>query len=402
MASRVADIGVIGGGIVGLAVARQLQADRPGAEVLVLEKDLAVGQQQTSHNSGVVHAGLYYAPGSLKARLCRRGAEMLRDYCTERGLPYQRLGKLVVARDQSEEERLRVIEGRARQNAVPDLTWLDRGHLQEVEPHVVGRAALHSPHTGATDFLKIAEAYAGDVRRSGGDVLLGRRATSIRQKPGTVEVKAGSETFRFNSLVVCGGLQSDLLAKAAGRGREPAIVPFRGEYYDLAPSRTHLVRGMIYPVPDPALPFLGVHLTRHVDGTVSVGPNAVLALAREGYTWRDVSPRDLASTFAWPGFWRMARTYWRTGAAEMRMSLGRATYLGEARTFVPELTSGDLQPGKSGVRAQALDRRGRLVDDFVIEREDAVTLVRNAPSPAATSSLAIAEHVVQVHTSTSR
>ena len=397
MAAVAADVCVVGGGIVGLAIARELLLTRPGSGVVVLEKEPEIGRHQTTHNSGVVHAGLYYAPGSLKAQLCRRGVGLLRAYCTERGIPFQEIGKLVVARTADEEQRLRAIQDRATRNEVPDLKWLDSAGMRDVEPQVVGVAALHSPRTSVTDFRAVAGAYAADVVALGGSVLTRTQVTRIRQTPTGVDVLAGGERFRFGSLVGCAGLQSDLLAKAAGRPRDPAIIPFRGEYYELVPPRGELVRGMIYPVPDPTLPFLGIHLTRHVDGVVSVGPNAVLALSREGYAWRDVSPRDVVGTLAWPGFWRLARRYWRTGLGEMRMSLAHRSFLDEARTFVPSLRQGDLVPGMSGVRAQALGRRGELVEDFVIDRTGRVTLVRNAPSPAATSSLAIAEHVVRLH-----
>lgn len=387
------EIGIVGAGIVGLALARHLLVTHSGIRVTVLEKEPAVAQHQTGRNSGVVHAGLYYAPGSLRAQLCRRGSGLLKDYCSEQALPYEELGKLVVARNAEESRRLADVADRARRNAVPGLVALGPDGIRSIEPEVTGEAALHSPTTAVTDFGAVARRLAADVVASGGEVLTGVEVVGIRQTDDDVSVLAGGLRHRFGALVVCAGLHSDRVAQLVGLSREPAIVPFRGEYSELAPSRRHLVRGLVYPVPDPRFPFLGVHLTRHVGGRVSVGPNAVLAFSREGYRWRDVSARDLKDTLAWPGFWRLAASHWRVGAAEMRASLAGQAFLEEARSFVPALAKGDLVPSSSGVRAQALDRRGRLVEDFVVERSGRVALVRNAPSPAATSALAIAEHV---------
>jgi (S)-2-hydroxyglutarate dehydrogenase len=387
-------VGVVGGGIIGLAVARQLLLSRPGLTVVVLEKEPDVARHQTGRNSGVVHAGLYYPPGSLKAVLCRRGAGMIRDYCSEHGLPFQELGKLVVARDADERAKLADIRERATSNGVPGLQSLGPAGIRDVEPHVTGVAAVLSPSTAVTDYVAIARRLAADVQELGGRVLLDAEVSAVRETAGGVHVVAGDRAHRFSSLLVCAGLHGDRIARLVGARREPAIVPFRGEYHELVPARRHLVRGLVYPVPDPRFPFLGVHLTRHIDGEVSVGPNAVLAFAREGYRWRDVSVRDLGDTLAWPGFWRLAGRYWRVGAAEMRASLAGRAFLAGARSFLPELEAADLVPRRAGVRAQALDRAGRLVEDFVIEERGRVALVRNAPSPAATSSLAIAEHVV--------
>jgi L-2-hydroxyglutarate oxidase len=393
--ARRSEIGIVGGGIVGLALARRLQQVRPDARVTVLEKEAAVGRHQTGRNSGVVHAGLYYAPGSLKARLCRRGVGLLRDYCAEHALPYAEVGKLVVARDADEHTRLLAIEERARANGVPGLERLGPDGLRSVEPEVAGVAGLHSPTTAVTDFAAVARQLAADVSAAGGEVRPGAEVTAVGEGADDVRVTAGGRDHRFDALVVCAGLHSDRLARLVGRPRDPAIVPFRGEYVELVPARRYLVRGLVYPVPDPRFPFLGIHLTRHVDGRVSVGPNAVLALAREGYRWRDVNLRDLADIVAWPGFWRVAGRYWRTGLGEMRASLSGHAFLRQAQSFVPALRKGDLVRSAAGVRAQALDRRGALVEDFVIERSGRVALVRNAPSPAATSSLAIAEHLAE-------
>ena len=385
-------IGVVGAGIIGLAVARRLQELRPDAALTVLEKERDVALHQTGRNSGVVHAGIYYAPGSLKAELCRRGVGLLRDYCAERGLPYEECGKLVVAVDATEVERLRELERRARANGVPGVRRLDRDELREIEPHAAGVEALHSPTTAITDYRAVAQALRADVEAAGGDVRLGVRVTDIHADGDGVAVLAGA-TYRFDRLVICAGLHSDRLARAAGDDAEPAIVPFRGEYYRLAPGREELVRGLLYPVPDPQYPFLGVHFTRRVGGGVDVGPNAVLALAREGYRRRDVRVGDVAATLRSPGFRRLARRHWRTGIRELRGSFLPGAFAAEARRYVPELATDDLVRAPAGVRAQAVDADGSLVDDFRISRVGAVTAVRNAPSPGATSSLAIAERV---------
>ncbi|TNY38616.1 L-2-hydroxyglutarate oxidase [Thermomonospora catenispora] len=378
----------MGGGIIGLATARRL-ASR-GARVTVLEKEDRLAAHQTGRNSGVAHAGLYYAPGSLKATLCRRGVELLREYCLERGLPYIECGKVVVARHAGEVSRLREIQRRALANGVPGLRWLDPAGLGEVEPHAAGVAALHSPRTAIVDFPAVARAFADDVTAAGGTVLLGFEVRRIRRSGGRVVV---NEELAFDRLVVCAGLHSDRVARLAGDDPAPAIVPFRGEYYRLVPQRTHLVRGLIYPVPDPRYPFLGVHFTRRVDGGVDVGPNAVLALAREGYRRRDLRPADVWETLRWPGFRRLARRHWRTGVKEMYGSAVKGAFAAEARSFVPALRTADLVPAPAGVRAQAVDPDGSLVDDFRIGQLGPIVTVRNAPSPAATSSLAIAEHI---------
>jgi L-2-hydroxyglutarate oxidase LhgO len=376
--------------LVGLAIGRALAAR--GAEVTVFDKEPELARHQSGHNSGVVHAGLYYQPGSLKATLCRRGVGLLKDFCAEHGVAYREIGKLVVARDEVERERLRGIESRSARNGVPGVRWLDGAALREIEPGVAGVAALHSPTTAIVDYPAVARALAGEIRRHGGRVLLGAPVTAIRPG-GTVTVRAGESEHRLDQLVLCAGLQSDLVARMAGDGADPVIVPFRGEYYRLVPERAGLVRGLVYPVPDPAYPFLGVHFTRRVSGGVDVGPNAVLALAREGYRRRDVRFGDLAATLRSPGFRRLARRHWRMGARELRGSLSRRAFAAEARRYVPTLRTEDLVRGPAGIRAQALDPDGSLVDDFRIRHVGQVTVVRNAPSPGATSSMAIADHI---------
>jgi L-2-hydroxyglutarate oxidase len=387
-------VGIVGAGIVGLAVGRELIRRRPGTRVVVLEKEDRVAAHQTGHNSGVVHAGIYYQPGSLKARLCTRGRTLLRDYCAERGLPYQECGKLVVAVTADDVTRLDALAARAGANQVPGLRRVGPAELREIEPHAVGLAALHSPRTAITDFSAIARAFAADIVAAGGEVRLRSRVERVTPGLGGLAVFAGAEPVAVDRLIVCAGIQSDLVAALAGDVAAPRIVPFRGEYLRVRPAKADLVRGLIYPVPDPRYPFLGVHFTRRVDGTLEVGPNAVLATAREGYRRTDVSLRDLAGIAAWPGTWRMAGRHWRTGLREIRGSLSTTAYLRAARRYVPEVGAADVVRAHAGVRAQALDRDGSLVDDFRIHRLGPVIAVRNAPSPAATSSMAIAEHIV--------
>jgi len=387
-------VGIVGGGVLGLAVARHLALTRPGITVTVLEKEAQVGLHQTGRNSGVAHAGVYYEPGSLKARLCRRGIGLLRDYCQEHGVPYEECGKVIVAVDDEELPRLERIADRAVANGVPGIRRLDPGELREVEPHAEGVAAVHSPTTAIVDFGAYARTLAKEVEEAGGRIRTGTEVRAVEQRTGAVRVEtADAEVLELGRLVVCAGLYADRVAALSGDGADPRIVPFRGDYYVLRPDRRHLVRGLIYPVPDPRYPFLGIHLTRRIDGEVLVGPNAVLAFAREGYRLSTVDRRDLWQTLAWPGFRVMARRHWRTGAREIWHSVSRAAFVGEARRYVPELRPADVVRGPSGVRAQAVARDGTLVDDFRITTRGRVVNVRNAPSPAATSSLAIAEAV---------
>ncbi|HWI43697.1 MAG TPA: L-2-hydroxyglutarate oxidase [Nocardioides sp.] len=387
-------IGVVGAGIVGLAVAREVGRRRPGTRVVVLEAEDRVAAHQTGHNSGVVHAGIYYRPGSLKAQLCTRGRALLRDYCQEHALPYEECGKLVVAVDPDERGRFDALERTARENGVPGLRRLDGAALREVEPHAVGIAALHSPFTAITDYVAVAEQLAADVRAAGGEVLLSTPVTGVRRAGGRIRIASGVHEYDVDRLVLCGGLQSDRLGALVGDDAAPRIVPFRGEYMSVSPAKAGLVRGMVYPVPDPRYPFLGVHFTRRVSGGLEVGPNAVLALRRDGYHRTSVRAADVASIASWPGFWRMAAQHWRTGVREVRGSLSTTAYMRAAQRYVPAIGPDDVVRAGSGVRAQAVDRDGSLVDDFRVTHHDGITSVRNAPSPAATSSLAIAEHVV--------
>ena len=389
--------GIIGGGIVGIALARALAAR--GEEVTVLEKERRLAAHQTGHNSGVVHAGLYYKPGSLKAELCAVGRAKLHEFCEQKQLPYRELGKIIVAVDESELPALAEIERRARANSVPDLARIDgNGHLRELEPHVAGVAAVHSPHTAAVDYAAITEAMAQDVRADGGRILLGSEVTDLVVEGATARATTTRSEHVFDRIVACAGLQSDVVARLAGADASPRILPFRGEYWMLAHSRGDLVNGMIYPVPDPRFPFLGVHFTRGVYDDVHVGPNAVPALAREGYGWWSVSPRDTWESLRWPGASALARQHWRMGVDEIASSLLKPLYYRKARRFIPELRLSDLvEKTGSGVRAQAWSREGELLDDFAVDEVGPITVLRNAPSPAATSSLAIAEYILENH-----
>ncbi len=373
------DLAVVGGGILGLAVARELKSRHPGLDTVVLEAADRVGTGQTGHNSGVIHAGIYYAPGSLKARMCVAGARLMYELCERRGIAYERCGKLIVARNEGELERLDELERRGRENAVPGLRRLDAEGLKEVEPHCVGVSALHSPDTGIVNFADVARALADDLGEHDVPVTTGAAVRAVDQRNGRVALTHAGGELRARFAVFAAGAAADRLAVLAGAPADPRIIPFRGSYLKLSPERRDLVRGMIYPVPDPSLPFLGVHLTRHIDGEVSLGPTALLA------------PNGaLTRTATWPGTWRMARRWWRTGISELRHAMSKRALAREAAVYVPQLEARDFQPYFAGVRAQALGRDGSLVDDFVVSETERALHVRNAPSPAATSSLALA------------
>ena len=380
---------VIGGGIVGLAVARQLLLDQPGAQVTVVEKENRPGAHQTGHNSGVLHAGVYYPPGSLKARLCRSGVTQMIDFCDEHDVRYAITGKLIVATVVDQLDQLRVLEDRARGNGIT-VRMVTVHEARELEPHVACVGALHVPSTGIVDFGQVAHAMAGQITATGGEVRLGAQVTAITAD--TVATTAGD--VRYDALVNCAGLYADRVATMAGIDPPARIVPFRGEYAQLKPDRTDLVRGLIYPVPNPQFPFLGVHLTRMIDGTVHAGPNAVLALSREGYSWGRIRPRELAQTLAYSGLRKLARKHLRYGLGEVARSLSRRRFADSVARLVPQISRADLEPAGAGVRAQAVRPDGSLVDDFLIVRVPRQVHVLNAPSPAATSSLAIARHIV--------
>ncbi len=388
------DTAVVGAGILGLAVARELLARRPKSRLVVVDAADRVAAHQTSHNSGVIHAGVYYAPGSLKARLCVDGAARMYKYCEAEGIPHQRIGKLIIATDLREVEGLDELERRARANGVPDLRRLTGAQLHDIEPHAAGVTALHSPHSGIVDFATVCEHMATNVRAAGGELRLGWRVDRVGANSRGIRLHGpAGDALQAAGAVFCAGLRSDQLAVLAGASPDPRIVPFRGGYLKLAPGRRELVRGLIYPVPDPALPFLGVHLTPRVDGEVLLGPSALLVASREAYRLRTVSARDLRDTLTWPGSWRMAARWWRTGLQEIHMAASRRTFAKHAARYVPGLGAADLDTAFGGIRAQAVGRDGRLIDDFVLSYSEHAVHVRNAPSPAATSSLALAEHV---------
>jgi L-2-hydroxyglutarate oxidase LhgO len=389
------DVVIIGGGIVGLATASALMRRTPGLRLLVLEKEAQVASHQTGHNSGVIHSGVYYRPGSLKARLCVDGAKRMRDFCQAHGLPCRRVGKLIVAVDARELATLAMLEERGRANGVPGVTRIGPERLRELEPAVQGLAALHLPEVSIVDYAAIAQAMARDVTAAGGTIRTGTRVRALQHAADGWHLETTAGEVHASRLINCGGLHADRLGVLSGDRPGVQIVPFRGEYYTLASERSSLVQGLVYPVPDPALPFLGVHFTKMLDSGVHVGPNAVLALAREGYRRRDVSLRDTLELARFRGFWRMAKAWWRFGLEEQWRSWSRAAFVRAAQRLVPSVQVSDLRPCAAGVRAQAVAEDGRLVDDFVLHAALGALHIYNAPSPAATASLAIGETIAQ-------
>jgi (S)-2-hydroxyglutarate dehydrogenase len=392
---------VVGGGILGLAFARELLRREPGAEVVVVEKEPELAAHQTGRNSGVVHSGVYYRPGSLKARLCRRGVELLERYCAEHQLPHRGVGKVIVALDDDERTRLRSLQEQARANGIQDVRLISGRQLAEVEPECVGVGALHLPTVGIVDFRAVARTLGQEIVALGGEIHTGTPVLAIDATDagtGRPRLTTGNPALRAidcDQVVVCAGQQADVLARSTGAPASPRIVPFMGKYWALRPARRGLVRGLIYPVPDPRYPFLGIHFTPRVDGAVLVGPNAVLAVGREAYRLRESHPVELARIVASRPFLRLARRHWSTGARELWLTASRRAFLSAGRRYVPALRDDDVAPAQPGIRAQAVDERGTLVDDFVINGSPAVVHVRNAPSPAATSSLAIAEELYE-------
>jgi L-2-hydroxyglutarate oxidase len=389
-----ADVALVGAGILGLAVARELLTRQPALRLTVLEKEDAIARHQTGHNSGVIHSGVYYAPGSLKAELCVEGSRLMYEFCSEKGIPTERCGKVIVAANEAELPRLEELRRRGEANGVRGLEEIGAERLAELEPNVVGVRALHSPETGIVDFRLVAQALADEVRERGGSILTGHAVVDIAGSPDGATVQTSRGEIHAGRLITCAGLQSDRLAVMTGAPPHPRIVPFRGTYYALSERARSLVNGLVYPVPDPTFPFLGVHFTKQISGEMWAGPNAVLAFAREGYRRRDFRRRDLWQTLSYRGFRRMARRYWRTGLAETWGEVSKRAFVKAMQKQVPAVRLSDLGPRHAGVRAQAVAEDGTLLDDFWLDEAPNVTHIRNAPSPAATSSLALARRIV--------
>jgi L-2-hydroxyglutarate oxidase len=390
------DVIVIGGGVVGLGVGLEITRRFPHLRLLVLEKENRVARHQSGHNSGVIHSGVYYKPGSMKARLCVTGAAAMVEFCREHGIAHEVCGKVIVATREDELPGLEELRRRGEANGLSGLRMIGPEELREIEPHASGLGALVVPSTGITDYAAVCRKYAELISAGGGTVLTSAAATGVRRGTGEIVVESSKGAFSTTALINCAGLFADRISRMAGDDPGVMIVPFRGEYYDLVPERASLVRALIYPVPDPRFPFLGVHFTRRISGKVDAGPNAVLALAREGYHHSDISVRDLASSVTFPGFWRMARKHWRSGLDEWHRSLSKSAFVRALERLLPEVQESDLVPGGSGVRAQALKPDGALVDDFLFVPSGKVLHVLNVPSPAATASLAIGKAIVDM------
>ena len=396
MSSSSYDIAVIGGGIIGLATARQLVLDFPRQRTVVLEKEPEVAAHQTGHNSGVIHAGIYYSPGSQKANFCSTGGSMLRAYCDERGIPYEMCGKVIVATDDAEIPRLEELHRRGTANGARGLQIIGRERLLELEPHAAGVRAIFSPNTGIIDFSAVSQAYARDLVSGGGELMTGTKVVSIARRDGRLFLDTTGGSISAGGVINCAGLHADRIAGMMGVDIGVRIIPFRGEYFSLTPQRASLVRGLIYPVPDSDLPFLGVHFTKRIGGSVEAGPNAVLALAREGYRKTSFNIRDVLALATYPGFWRMSATYWRSGISEQYRSMRKGSFLKSLQTLVPEIRLDDLASPGAGVRAQAIDSRGNLVQDFAISQTQNAIHVLNAPSPGATSALTISRYIADM------
>jgi L-2-hydroxyglutarate oxidase LhgO len=388
------DIAVVGGGIVGNATTRELKGRFAHLKVAGVEKENAFNKHQTGRNSGVIHSGIYYKPGSLKAKLCVDGRHLAWDYCERKGIDYKQVGKLILATDESELGRLQDLWVRGQENGVEGLEMLDEAQIREREPHARGIKAIFSPVTGIVDWGQVSASYVNDAKEAGAEYYLEHEVTKITRQNGVTILHTPKGEVQAKNVITCGGLYSDKLGKMTGGQRDPKIVPFRGDYLILKPEKSYLVKGNIYPVPDPEFPFLGVHFTPRMDGTIWLGPNAVLAFAREGYQFWDINPPELWDALTYPGFFKLATKYWKIGAGEMYRDLVRSAYVKALQRYVPELSPDDCLAGPSGVRAQAMAADGSLVDDFVFEGADGVVHVRNAPSPAATSSLAIGKYIV--------
>ena len=394
--ARTYDVAIVGGGIIGLSTAMQLLERSPNLSVAVMEKEPELAQHQTGHNSGVIHSGIYYRPGSWKSRFCVGGKDRLIEFCDQNEIEYDECGKVIVATHESELGRLQDLYERGVANGVPDLEVVDSERLTEIEPHTVGVRALWAPHTGIIDYTQVARAYAGKAQGYGGDIFTDAAVNSVRQTTDGNALETARGTLQARHVINCGGLYADRLARMMGEDTDVRIIPFRGEYFQLAKTSEQLVKGLIYPVPDPRFPFLGVHYTRSIHGYVEAGPNAVLAWAREGYRKSDISLSETMGALTFPGFWKMTAKHWRTGMQEMHRSYRKSVFVNDLRKLIPEIQPTDLEPGGSGVRAQAVAANGALLDDFHILRGQRALHVLNAPSPGATSSLAIGEYLTNL------
>ena len=396
MIDRQYDVVVVGGGIIGLATSMKLTQDFPNLKVAVLEKEKEVAQHQTGHNSGVIHAGIYYAPGSQKANFCSTGGKLLRDFCDEYGIAYDMCGKLIVATDDSEVPQLEELFKRGTENGAQGLRMVDQEEIKDIEPYSAGVKAILSPNTGIIDYFEVSQAYATRMRENGGDLLTNVEVISIENKDNLVYINTTSGTVVAKYVLNCAGLHADTVARMMGVDVGVKIVPFRGEYFSIIPEKEHMVKGLIYPVPDPSMPFLGVHFTRRINGSVEAGPNAVLAFAREGYKKTDVNLKDTLGTLSYSGFWKMSAKYWKVGMHEQYRSLVKGVFVKSLQKLMPEITGDDLGDPGAGVRAQVIDSNGGLLQDFAIEASANAIHVLSAPSPGATSSLTISEYIVDL------
>ncbi|NQW17776.1 MAG: L-2-hydroxyglutarate oxidase [Chloroflexi bacterium] len=390
------DVAIIGAGIIGLSTAMHLLQRHPNLKVGIVEKNHEIASQQTGHNSGVIHSGIYYRPGSFKAQFCVEGRQSMVRFCEENGIDFNPIGKVIIANSEEELARLDLLHERGTANGVPDLQLVEADKLKEIEPHVVAKRALWAPHTGIVNYKDVSRVYLNRIEDTGGTIHLNSSVRSIERNNGITVIHTSSGDYEATNVVNCAGLHSDRIASMMGANPGVKIVPFRGEYYTLKKESERLVKGLIYPVPDPDLPFLGVHFTHNIKGYVEAGPNAVLATAREGYRKRDFSPKDFTETMTYKGFWKMAAQQWKTGFMEMNRSLRKSIFVRDLQKMIPEIQSSDLGDGGSGVRAQAVDASGRLLDDFVIEQTEHSVHVLNAPSPGATSSLVIGRHITEL------
>ena len=396
MIDRQYDVVVVGGGIIGLATSMKLTQDFPNLKVAVLEKEKEVAQHQTGHNSGVIHAGIYYAPGSQKANFCSTGGKLLRDFCDEYGIAYDMCGKLIVATDDSEVPQLEELFKRGTENGAQGLRMVDQEEIKDIEPYSAGVKAILSPNTGIIDYFEVSQAHATRMRENGGDLLTNVEVISIENKDNLVYINTTSGTVVAKYVLNCAGLHADTVARMMGVDVGVKIVPFRGEYFSIIPEKEHMVKGLIYPVPDPSMPFLGVHFTRRINGSVEAGPNAVLAFAREGYKKTDVNLKDTLGTLSYSGFWKMSAKYWKVGMHEQYRSLVKGVFVKSLQKLMPEITGDDLGDPGAGVRAQVIDSNGGLLQDFAIEASANAIHVLSAPSPGATSSLTISEYIVDL------